>query len=277
MKRFKCLGLTWMLLTMMATVAVAGDERFNEKRLLDAGFTPLLNGEDLSGWKVPEGDGGHWKVVDAVIDYDAKSEAKGNKSLFTEQEFGNYMLHLEWRFKRTSGLYAMRTILPSGDYKTGEDGKPITTPAPNADSGILLRGPRHQANLWCWPCGSGELWGTRNNKSLPAEVRAAAVPKVNADNPVGEWNRMVITMTGDRVTIMENGKKVIDNAQIPGIPEQGPIGFQHHGGPLSSRQIAKLKEEGSYKEGDPEPMSPASSLIQFRRIYIKPLESPESP
>lgn len=275
MKRFERMATTWILLAMTALVAAAGEEQFDEKKLLDDGFVPLLNGRDLSGWKVPEGDGGHWKVIDAVIDYDAKSEAKGNKSLFTEEEFGDYVLHLEWRFKRTSGLYPMRTILPSGDYKTGDDGKPITVPRPNADSGILLRGPRHQANLWCWTCGSGELWGTRNNKSLPAEVRAAAVPKVNADNPVGEWNLMVITMKGDRVTILMNGKEVIDNAQIPGIPERGPIGFQHHGGPLSPRQIAKLKEEGQYKDGDPEPMSPASSLVQFRRIYIKKLDTSE--
>src|SRR5262249_8379613 len=33
------------------------------------GFVALFNGRDLSGWKVPEGDGGHWKVVDGVIDY----------------------------------------------------------------------------------------------------------------------------------------------------------------------------------------------------------------
>src|SRR5262249_2266204 len=36
-----------------------------------AGFASLFNGKDLSGWKVPEGDGGHWKVIDGVIDYDA--------------------------------------------------------------------------------------------------------------------------------------------------------------------------------------------------------------
>ena len=38
-----------------------------------AGFTPLFNGKDLSGWKVPAGDNGHWKVLDGVIDYDARS------------------------------------------------------------------------------------------------------------------------------------------------------------------------------------------------------------
>ena len=47
-------------------------------------FVSLFNGKDLSGWKIPEGDNGHWKVVDGVIDYDAMSEAKGDKSLFTE-------------------------------------------------------------------------------------------------------------------------------------------------------------------------------------------------
>ena len=45
-----------------------------------AGFTPLFNGKDLAGWKVPEGDNGHWKVVDGVIDYDARSEATGDKT-----------------------------------------------------------------------------------------------------------------------------------------------------------------------------------------------------
>ena len=47
------------------------------------GFTSLFNGKDFTGWKVPEGDNGHWKVVDGVIDYDAKSEAKGDTSRST--------------------------------------------------------------------------------------------------------------------------------------------------------------------------------------------------
>ena len=45
------------------------------------GFVSLFNGKDLTGWKIPEGDGGHWKVVDGVIDYDAQSQAKGSKDL----------------------------------------------------------------------------------------------------------------------------------------------------------------------------------------------------
>ncbi len=220
-------------------------------------YDVLFNTKDLSGWKVPEGDNGHWKVVDGVIDYDAMSEAKGNKSLWTEESFGDYSLHVEWRFKRTSGLYQMPTILPDGSYKTDADGKVIRTPTPNADSGILLRGNTGgQANLWCWPIGSGELWSVRNNKDLAPELRAAAVPKVRADNPVGQWNSMDITLVGDRVTIMLNGKLVIENAKIPGIAERGPIGLQHHGG------INRRTGE----------MSGASSLIQFRNIWIRRLD-----
>ena len=49
------------------------------------GFTALFNGKDFTGWKVPEGDGGHWKVEGGVIDYDAQSEARGSKDLWTER------------------------------------------------------------------------------------------------------------------------------------------------------------------------------------------------
>jgi hypothetical protein len=47
------------------------------------GFVPIFNGRDLSGWEVPAGDNGHWKVEGGVIDYDALSEATGEKSLWT--------------------------------------------------------------------------------------------------------------------------------------------------------------------------------------------------
>lgn len=231
------------------------------------GYHSLFNGKDLTGWTIPEGDNGHWKVVDGVIDYDARSEAKGNKSLFSEKEYSDYTLYFEWRFKRTSGLYPMPTILPDGSYKTDTDGKRIVTPTPNADSGLLFR-PGHQANLWCWSCGSGELWSVRNNKNATPRQRADAVPKANADKPVGQWNRMMAHVVGDRVTIVLNGLKVIDNAQLPDLEEQrGPIGFQHHGGPLSPDRIESMREQGM--DVPDNAMSPASSLVQFRNIYIK--------
>jgi hypothetical protein len=44
-------------------------------------------------------------------------------------------------------------------------------------------------------------------------------------------------MRGDRVTVVLNGKTVIEDAQLPGIPRRGPIALQHHGDPI---QFANL-------------------------------------
>jgi hypothetical protein len=218
------------------------------------GFVALFDGKDLSGWTVPEGDNGHWKVLNRVIDYDARSEAKKDKSLWTGKEYGNFTLKIDWRIKQTSGLYPMPEVLPDGSHKLGPDGKEIKTPRPNADSGIYLRGVgKAQINIWCWPIGSGEVYGYRMDKKMPPEVRAGVTPKVRADKPVGEWNTFEITMKGDRLTVVLNGKTVIENAQLPDVPAKGRIGLQHHGGFDAKK--------GEY--------SPASSLMQFRNIFIK--------
>jgi hypothetical protein len=221
----------------------------------DEGYKSLFNGKNLDGWVIPEGDNGHWSVIDGVIDYDARSEAEGDKNLWTEKEFEDFKLHVEWRFKGFGDhLFPMPTILPSGEYVKDAEGNVYKPMKPNSDSGILLKGAG-QTNLWCWSVGSGELWSVRNNQSLSSEMRAAAVPSENADKPVGEWNAFDIIVKGDRITVINNGIKVIDNALYPGLDVTGPVGLQHHGG--INPETGKLKG--------------ASSLIQFRNIWIKEL------
>jgi hypothetical protein len=97
------------------------------------------------------------------------------------------------------------------------------------------------------------VWGYRTNKKMPPEVRAAVTPKVKADNPRGEWNTFEITMKGDRLSVKLNGKDVIGNAQLPGVPAEGPIGLQHHG---------SFDPKTKQWKGPP-------SLVQFRNIAIK--------
>src|SRR6185369_6213059 len=76
------------------------------------GFVSLFNGKDLLGWKVPAGDNGHWKVVDGVIDYDAQSEAQGDKSLWSDREYGDFILHVDWRLKEAPFLNVYIKELP---------------------------------------------------------------------------------------------------------------------------------------------------------------------
>jgi hypothetical protein len=215
------------------------------------GMTSLFDGKSLDGWKLGPKSADHWKVIDGVIDYDALA----GEHLWTHESFGDFELHVDWRIKEAHGLYNVPTILPDGSYKRDADGKVITTPTPNADSGILLRGEmKSQCNIWCWPIGSGEVYGYRMDNQMPPEVRAGVTPKVRADKPVGEWNRFIIRMVGDRLTVSLNGQTVIENAQLPGVPASGPIGFQHHGG---------REKDGSYNN--------ESALVQFRNVFIRKL------
>ncbi|MCF8226296.1 MAG: DUF1080 domain-containing protein [Bacteroidales bacterium] len=218
------------------------------------GFEVLFNGEDFTNWMVPEGDNGHWNVIDAVIDYDAQSEA-ADKNLWSENSYGDFILYVDWRIKETPWENpGVPIILPDGSHKLNEKGEEIRIRVPDSDSGIFLRGSsKSQVNIWCWPVGSGEVYGYRMDKNMPVDVRAGVTPKMIADRNIGEWNTFRIEMKGDRLSVDLNGQRVIDNAQLPGVPEEGPIALQHHGN----------KRDGEW-------VSPPS-LVQFKDIYIKEL------
>ncbi len=222
----------------------------------DSGFVSLFNGKDFTGWKLPDGDNGHWKVLGGVIDYDAQSESKGPKHLFTEKEYGDFVLKVDWRLKEAPYMNPnVPVILPDGTHKLGPDGKELRAPQFDADSGIYVRerSGKSQVNIWTWPIGSGEVYGYRMDKNQPASVRAGVTPKKKADKPVGEWNSFVITIKGNRLTVVLNGETVIENAELPGLVARGPVGLQHH---------------GSMKDGK---WNSPPALVQFRNIWIKEL------
>jgi hypothetical protein len=221
----------------------------------ESGWKKLFNGQDLSGWIVPDGDNGHWKVFDGVIDYDALSEAPGEKDLWTEQEYGDFILKIDWRLKDTPFLNPHVPIIrPDGSHQKNANGQEVRITLPDGDSGIYLRGTsKAQVNIWAWPIGSGEVYGYRMDRNMPAEVRAGVTPKTMADNHIGDWNTFEIAMKGDRLTVILNGVTVIEDAQLPGIPEKGRIALQHHG----------HMHNGEWAS--------APSLVQFRNILIKEL------
>lgn len=170
------------------------------------GFRALFNGQDLSGWKADEQTKEHWQVVDGVLVYDGKG-----KSLATEEEFGNFVLYVDWKIEK------------------------------GGDSGIYLRGCP-QVQIWGREEGSGGLWNNKQHESKPL---------VRADNPPGEWNTFRIEMVGEKVTVHLNGKLVVDNVPLDtlGGRTSGPILLQHHGNPLQFRNIyiKELPAEGAAK------------------------------
>lgn len=242
--------------TSLCALFVASTLAFSVAAAERDGFTPLFNGKDLSGWVIPQGDNGHWKVVDGVIDYDAESEAQGEKGLTSAKSYKDYVLRLDWRIKETPYINPnVPYILPDGSHAKDTTGKEMKLSLPDSDSGVYLRGSsKHQVNIWCWPAGSGEMYGVRMDRNEPAAARAAATPRMQADKPVGQWNTFEITVRGKKVTVVLNGKTVIPEFEFASLPESGPVILQHHGG----------KRNGQWN-------SPPS-LVQFRNISIKELK-----
>ena len=85
--------------------------------------------------------------------------------------------------------------------------------------------------------GSGGLFN--NPKGSPGQL-----PLVHADNAFGEWNSFVITMIGDKVTVVYNDKLVVDQAPLVNyfakdqpLPATGPIQLQTHGGEIRWRNV----------------------------------------
>jgi hypothetical protein len=161
------------------------------------GLSALFNGKDFNGWKMDERNAEHWRVVDGVIEYDGKG-----RSLPTDKDYGNFVLMVDWKIQK------------------------------GGDSGIYLRG-KPQVQIWDIDRhreGSGGLWNNRQHERNPL---------VPADNPVGEWNSFKIELVGDKVTVHLNGKLVVDDTPMDTLKstEKGPILLQHHGNPLSFRNI----------------------------------------
>src|ERR1700686_5814823 len=58
----------------------------------EAGFAPLFDGKTLNGWKLVGGHGPGYVVQDNKI----VCPAEGGGNLFTEKEFGNFILRFEF-------------------------------------------------------------------------------------------------------------------------------------------------------------------------------------
>jgi len=204
----------------------------------EEGLVKIYNESDLKGFIYAAGDLGHWQPRGKVLHYDGKSIAK-EKNLWTEKEYADFILYCDWRWTGPATKQAQRPVLlPSGDQKKDENGKPVTELVGELDTGIYLRGSsKSQVNIWNWPCGSGEVYGYRTDRRQPAEVRAGVTPKVKADKPIGEWNRFKITMKGEFLTVELNGKVVLENAKLPGVKKSGRLAFQHHGSPVEFANI----------------------------------------
>jgi len=246
--RMRLFQITSVAFAILAQHALAAEDAkhagfMTENQLRAAGFSPLTEDDSLAQWNVKPWHAGHWTIKNGVINYDGKARGKRGQdnSLWTKRSYGDATVYAEWRLPEKPKLKPTPIVLYNGDFLMEEDdpSKRVTRPHLDAgDSGLLFRGTmKCQANIWSQELGSGEINGYRTDKKMPPVVRRACIPIKNADRPLGEWNAFLITVKGNHMTVELNGERVIDAAELPGLPKSGPVGLQHHGDPVQFREL----------------------------------------
>ncbi len=200
------------------------------------GFTPLLNGKDLTGWHGL----GHFDP--------RKLKSMNEEERAAKREADLKDLAKHWSIENGElvndghGVYAT-TDKEYGDMEFLLDYKTVA----KADSGIYLRSTP-QVQIWDYTKaggkwglgadkGSGGLWN--NRKGNPGKD-----PLVLADKPFGEWNSFRIRQVGSRTSVWLNDKLVVDDAILENFWDRsrplfnkGPIQLQTHGGEIRWRNI----------------------------------------
>lgn len=212
------------------------------------GFTLLFDGRTWANWNHPAHLDRVWEIADGVIRLrtDEPPRVKGlDYNLSTQRKFTDFTLMLDWRLTGEPHVKPHQWLTEDGQFHTDTDGKVIMKDNLTwGDSGVYLRGVRPaQINIWCQPCGSGEVGTKFKDLQATKEVRMKTMPSVRADKGPSEWNRFVITLRGDRVDVMLNGVQVIKGARVKEIPADGPITLQNHTDAVEFRNIF-IKELG---------------------------------
>jgi hypothetical protein len=172
----------------------------------------LFNGKDISGWELIEkGSANGWKAVDGVLVNDPV------------QKEGEHVYYGNLRTKDTFEDFNLKidVNVPKG-----------------SNSGVYLRGIYEVQVMDSY----GEKLDPHNMGALYSRI----TPSVAAEKPAGEWQEMDITLYERHLTVILNGKKVIDNEPVKGVTggamtadefSPGPIFLQGDHGKVSYRNI----------------------------------------
>ena len=159
----------------------------------------LFNGQNLDGWKLtnPRAVIG-WSVKAGVLTNDPVQEAgkphKNYGNLQTEREFEDFQLTLE-------------TNVPKG-----------------GNSGIYLRG--------IYEVQVVDSYGHGLDSHNMGAIYSRITPCEAAEKPAGEWQTLDITLVDRHVTVVLNGKKIIDNQPLLGCTGGALWSDQFRPGPL---------------------------------------------
>ncbi|MCE5302853.1 MAG: DUF1080 domain-containing protein [Planctomycetaceae bacterium] len=178
----------------------------------------LFNGKNLDGWRLidPKACNG-WSARDGVLVNDAAQKPGKPRirygNLRTDREFEDFNLTLE-------------TNVPRG-----------------GNSGVYLRG--------IYEVQVEDSYGRPLDSHNMGAIYSRIKPTETAEKPAGQWQTMDITLVDRHVTVVLNGKKIIDNQPLLGCTGGALWSDPFRPGPI-------------YLQGD-------HTAIQYRNLVLRPV------
>lgn len=213
--------------TMLAALAAApGVAPIVARAADDAGFKPLFDGKSLSGWVLMHGRGKGYIVEGGSI----VCPEDGGGNLFTEKEYSNFVLRLEWRL-----------------WEGGNNGVGIRAPLEGdaAYAGMEIQVLDDEAEVY------------QKANLQPGQYTGSVYQVFPAKRGFvkrnGVWNTEEIVADGRKIKVTLNGHVVcdanLDSMKDPEVLKKHPglarttghVGFLGHGTRVEFRNI-RLKE-----------------------------------
>ena len=193
--------LTLIIALALTVTAFAADS--------EAGFKPLFNGKDTSGWHLRRKDGeNRWTIKDGVLQNTVNKGEHGT-DLVTDEKFWNFTVRYE--------------------YKVPD----------NSNSGFYLRG-RHELQIL------GDYAKGKPAKNGNASIYNFKAPDKFVSKPADEWQTVEATIIGNKITVIQNGEKIHDNVECKvatgseidkNVDQPGPIFLQGDHGTVAFRNM----------------------------------------
>lgn len=221
--RHKLLGLLGVGLAVTAWIVSSA---CNAQTLApdEEGFRPLFTTKGMAAWG--------WNKKGPKIENGEMLLGQGSGDVWTEEQFGDFILDLE--------------------FKT----------SPGSNSGVFIRNPKPGDWYGGIEIQVLDSFGKENpGKHDVASVYDVLAPSKNTVKAPGEWNRMTITCKGPSIKIALNGEQVIDmnldlwteagknpdgtpnkfKTAYKDMPRKGVVELQDHGQDIAFRNV-RIKE-----------------------------------